>query len=99
MMNDRVFPLPPLPEHDVFAAKGGYSSKAMHLYALDARRPILEEAIKDFKDLRARFEKIVAVVNEQAEDFGLWFDAVYATEAYLQQELRRLHAVIEAQTK
>jgi len=46
-------------------------------------------------DLR-KLKSIIAVVNEQAEDYGLWFEAVYATEAYLQQELRRLHSVIEA---
>jgi len=37
------------------------------------------------------------LVNEQAEDEGLWFIARTAPEAYLQQELRRLHAVIEAE--
>lgn len=35
------------------------------------------------------------VVNEQAEDEGLWCVAETAVEAYLQQELRRLHAAIE----
>ncbi len=35
------------------------------------------------------------VVDEQAEDEGLWFVARTAPEAYLQQELRRLHAAIE----
>ena len=39
------------------------------------------------------------IVNEQAEDDGLWFVAVTAPEAYLQQELRRLHAAIEEATK
>ena len=38
---------------------------------------------------------ILDLVNEQAEDDGLWFKAQYATEAYLQQELRRLHTLIE----
>lgn len=37
------------------------------------------------------------VVSEQAEDDGLWFEAQYALEAYLQNALRRLHAIIEAQ--
>ena len=41
---------------------------------------------------RARLAKIAA---EQAEDEGLWFFAMTAPEAYLQQELRRLHAAIE----
>ena len=35
------------------------------------------------------------VVDEQAEDEGLWFIAATAPEAYLQQELRRLHAAID----
>ena len=35
------------------------------------------------------------LVDEQAEDEGLWFIAATAPEAYLQQELRRLHAAIE----
>ena len=35
------------------------------------------------------------IVDEQAEDEALWFHAVTAPEAYLQQELRRLHAAIE----
>ena len=38
------------------------------------------------------------IVNEQAEDECLWFNAETAAEAYLQQEFRRLHAVIEALT-
>jgi hypothetical protein len=35
------------------------------------------------------------VVSEQAEDEGLWFAAATASEAYLQQALRRLHAAVE----
>ncbi|MFN7640489.1 MAG: hypothetical protein ACK5PR_01940 [bacterium] len=40
-------------------------------------------------------EKLVAIVNQQAEDEGLWFVAQYASEGYLQKELRLLHAAIE----
>ena len=40
----------------------------------------------------------IELVREQAEDDGLWFEAATAPEAYLQQELRRLHAVIESAT-
>jgi hypothetical protein len=43
-----------------------------------------------------RAESVRAIVDEQAEDEGLWFVAETAAEAYLQQELRRLHAAIEA---
>lgn len=39
--------------------------------------------------------EIKALVAAQAEDEGLWFEAVTASEAYLQQEIRKLHAVIE----
>ena len=47
-------------------------------------------------------QRIRALVDEQAEDEALW--AVYPfgqqpiAEAYLQQELRRLHALIESLT-
>lgn len=46
----------------------------------------IEEAIP----LRVRL-----LVDRQAEDEGLWFFARTASEAYLQQELRKLHSVIE----
>lgn len=36
-----------------------------------------------------------ALIEQQANDPGLWFDARTASEAYLQQELRKLHAVAE----
>ena len=39
---------------------------------------------------------LAALVAEQAEDDGLWFVAATAPEGYLQQELRRLHAAVEA---
>ena len=39
------------------------------------------------------------LVNQQAEDEGLWFIAETAPEAYLQQELRRLHAVVEVEDR
>ena len=44
-------------------------------------------------------EELVAVrglVEQQANDEGLWFVAHTAPEAYLQQELRKLHALCEA---
>lgn len=46
----------------------------------------------------ARLASIQALVDEQAEDDALWFDTAAITEAYFQQELRRLHAAIEAVT-
>lgn len=35
------------------------------------------------------------VVDEQAKDWALWFDARTAPEAYLQEALRRLHHAVE----
>ena len=35
------------------------------------------------------------LVAQQAEDDGLWFDAVHVTEDYLQRALRSLAAVVE----
>lgn len=35
------------------------------------------------------------IVDQQAEDEGLWFQAETAPEAYLQQELRKLHQAVE----
>lgn len=40
-------------------------------------------------------EMIRRFVAEQAEDHGLWFCSMTAAETYVQQELRRLHRVIE----
>lgn len=54
------------------------------------------------RKLESRLERITTKANEQAEDVALW--AVYPTgtqpisEAYLQQELRALHRVIEENT-
>lgn len=48
-----------------------------------------------YADIRARLTAIRALVDEQAEDDGLWFHAETAPEAYLQQELRKPHALIE----
>lgn len=42
---------------------------------------------------------IQAVVDAQADNSALWLDAITAPEAYLQHELRQLHACIERYTK
>ena len=44
---------------------------------------------------KAELAKLRQMVAQQAEDEGLWFNAATAPEAYLQQELRRLHAAVE----
>lgn len=48
-----------------------------------------DEEIGALKDIRS-------LVDRQAEDEGLWFEAESVAEAYLQQELRRLHAAVES---
>ena len=58
-------------------------------------RAELDESGKRIAELEARLAGIRAVVDKQAEDDGLWADAESIVEAYLQQGLRRLHAVIE----
>ena len=45
--------------------------------------------------LEKQLEEIKALVNKQAEDEGLWGKAEYASEAYIQSELRNLHICIE----
>jgi len=40
-------------------------------------------------------DKLQELVDEQAEDEGLWFIAKYITESMLQQALRKLHKEIE----
>jgi len=40
-------------------------------------------------------KRLYKLVDEQAEDEGLWFIDSTCSEAYLQAALRRLHAVIE----
>jgi len=51
---------------------------------------ICGDALTELKEHRIR-----KLVNAQAEDEGLWFIPQYASEAYLQAALRKLHAVIE----
>jgi len=48
-------------------------------------------------DRRWPLESARAVVEAQALDEGLWFEAVTAPEAYLQEELRRLHTAVEGE--
>lgn len=55
------------------------------------------ERLRRIENLEAQRDAIQQVVDEQAEDEGLWFRAETAAEAYLQQELRRLHAAVEGE--
>jgi hypothetical protein len=42
---------------------------------------------------------VLELVHKQAEDDALWFQAMTASEAYLQQELRKLHAAVEDESQ
>jgi hypothetical protein len=53
------------------------------------------EAQALLREAAERLSRLLAIVDAQAEDEGLWFIVSTAPEAYLQQELRRLHAAIE----
>ena len=45
---------------------------------------------------RNKLKALQRLVDVQADNEGLWFDAERATEAYLQQSLRRLHNAVES---
>lgn len=59
----------------------------------------LRDAYCTRNEISDKLIRIRAVVDEQAEDEGLWGVSLEGTqpitEVYLQQALRRLHAVIE----
>ncbi len=46
-------------------------------------------------DVKDRLNLITKAVVSQAQDEGIWFDAQYITEQYLQESIRDLHSVIE----
>ena len=56
----------------------------------------LKQAIKTIKHQQKRYGELTQLVNEQAKDEGLWFEAKTAPEAYLQAALRKCHALIES---
>lgn len=55
----------------------------------------LEDEGREIWTIKAQGSAVRELVDKQAEDEGLWFQAETAPEAYLQQELRKLHALIE----
>ena len=60
----------------------------------------ISEGRLDHLEARSRaLGDVKVLVNKQAEDDGLWFDAQTAPEAYLQQELRKLHGAVEEASK
>jgi hypothetical protein len=51
---------------------------------------------QEYEHLRRGLAGVRQLVDQQADDAGLWFFAQTPTEAYVQQELRKLHAAVEA---
>ena len=47
----------------------------------------------------ATLADILRFIDAQAEDEGLWCEAQYASEAYIQRGLRGCHAYIESRIK
>ncbi len=66
---------------------------------ITVRARVVAEIGREMAALEAKVDEALALVREQAEDELLWvlhFEGQQPiVEAYLQQELRRLHAVIE----
>src|SRR3990167_3888280 len=89
---------------EVWAHNGTTWVKEDEISILEAKLDAMEKRcimevelrIEQVTALEARLAAAQQLVNTQAEDEGLWFFATRVPEAYLQQELRRLHAVIEA---
>ena len=77
-------------------ALGKHLNKAGYYGGHLAAYKAMLEAASASDDELALLKHIRTITDCQAEDEGLWFDAVTAPEAYLQQELRKLHSAIEA---
>ena len=63
--------------------------------AHDNLRSRVDQLERELAAAKEELAKLRQMVAQQAEDKGLWFNAATAPEAYLQQELRRLHAAVE----
>ena len=75
----------------------------LHAEVLDLRRLLghystVEIALKKQESMVCQLREIRALVDKQAEDEGLWYINGNASTAYLQQEFRKLHDLIEKQS-
>jgi hypothetical protein len=84
----------PHPEARIREALKSFDAWAVEV---DGYKPgeVSGEALAALDVLVGRLERIQAVVNEQAEDGRVFFVPRTAPEAYLMQEIRRLHDAIE----
>jgi len=58
----------------------------------------IENAINALAEREKQMIEIQKLVNEQADDEALWANAQYCSEQYIQNQFRKLHAVIENTT-
>ncbi len=75
------------PEHD-------YNQLVQPLVQAIEKQAFMEGGIP-WAEQCAKFHDLKTIVEKQAEDEGLWFISETVPEAYLQLELRKLHAAIE----
>ena len=87
--------------------KHGFEKLIQYTQELEAKNKAFGETLSkttdlvvDYQDrivkIKQSMDELLKLVNEQAEDDGLWFDANFATEGYLQKSLRELHHKVEA---
>ncbi len=67
----------------------------LQIYITGSASATIENRDAEIERLKGYSKRIQALVDQQALNEGLWFHAETAPEAYLQQELRKLHALIE----
>lgn len=75
-----------LKHHDIEELRGYFRESEPESVLIMPEREVTDE------------QSIKAVVDEQANDEGLWFMPRTCAEDYLQRALRRLHEVIEGRT-
>ena len=61
----------------------------------DAKYRAILAALEREHENAERLRSARKIVDQQAEDEGLWFVAEFSTEAYLQTALRELHEAVE----
>lgn len=77
-------------------------SKNMHISGISVQggsdiKNLISHYEEAITQLQAKESELIKLASKQAEDSGLWFDAVHITESYLQEALRKLHRLIEGE--
>lgn len=83
-------------ESDCFDIEFDYVNLEFTKISYERKR--ISKLISIVRKQRAALNNIQKEVDEQAEDEGLWCSAERIVEAYIQQELRKLHSIIESNT-